>query len=381
MTLVSVLERRKVVLSVGPGGVGKTTTAAALSLATARAGRSSLVCTIDPARRLARALGLEGLGDEPAPVDVGRGARSGDSPLWAMMLDAEVALDRLLLESIQDDETRQRLAAHPLYRVMVRDLPGMHEYAAVSRLHELYQTGRWSVIVLDTPPTGHALDFLDSPSRLLRAMQSPVVSWLVRPYLRAGRLSLTVLHGARAYVLRRIAQIVGTDLLDRMAEFLVLFGAVLNDVRARVEAVGQLLASEQTGAMVVSAPTATNVAEAARILGALSRRRIRVDAVVLNRAHALQVSEEVTAERVAQALAAEPAVAALAAEDQLKLLEELVRSHERTQLLSRSDHRYEARLVSALPDPRPQGVRIPLLADDVHDIAGLEQVASYLERD
>lgn len=378
MTLSAVLERRRLILSVGPGGVGKTTTAAALALAAARSGRSSLVCTIDPARRLARALGLQGLGDEPAPVDLGANARPGGAPLWAMMLDAEAALDRLLFQSVQDAETRRRLAAHPLYRVMVRDLPGMHEYAAVSRLGELHQTGRWSVIVLDTPPTGHALDFLDAPMRLMRAMQSPVVSWLVRPYLRAGTLSLKVLRGARAYVLRRLAQIVGTDLLDRMAEFLVLFGSVLDDVRARVDEVSQLLSSEQTGAMVITAPTATNVAEAARVLDALSRRRVRVDALVFNREHALRVRQEVTPERLARALAAEPTVAALAADDQIELLEELMRSHERTRLLARSDHRHETRLLGGAQGPRPHVVHIPLLDDDVHDIAGLERISSYL---
>jgi len=188
-----------------------------------------------------------------------------------------------------------------------------------------------------------------------------------------------MLRGARAYVLRRIAQIVGTDLLDQMAEFLTLFGSVMDEVRGRVEAVGRLVTSEQTGAVVVTAPTATNVAEASRVLDALSRRRIEVDALVFNRVHELHVAEDVTAEQVARALASEPAVVDLMADEQLKLLEELVRGHQRTRLLGGADRRHEARLLGSLPEERPQVLQIPLLPDDVHDLEGLEQIASYLQ--
>ena len=211
MILAPLLERSRILVTLGPGGVGKTTTAAAVALQAARDGRPSLVCTIDPARRLARSLGLEGLGDTPKPVDLSR-LDGGGAPLHAMMLDAEAALDRMLLESGADPEAAERLRGHPLYRVMARELPGMHEYAAVSRLWELRQSGQWSLVVLDTPPTAHALDFLDAPRKLVKALESPAIQWLVRPYLKAGKLSLDMLGFGASFgytVMARISLLIG----------------------------------------------------------------------------------------------------------------------------------------------------------------------------
>ncbi len=380
MRLSPLLERCRMVVTLGPGGVGKTTTAAALALQAARAGRPSLVCTIDPARRLARSLGLERLGDTPAPVDLGPlGPTDAEAsaPLYAMMLDAEASLDRMLLESGADPEAAARLRAHPLYRVMVRELPGMHEYAAVSRLYELGQSGPWSLVVLDTPPTSHALDFLDAPRRLLRALDSPAIQWLVRPYLRAGHLSLRMLGGARAYVLRRIAQIVGMGLLERMAEFLVLFNSVLDGVRQRTDAVSTLLASRDVGYAVVSSPTPTSAREAIDLAARLRRRRLTVDALLVNRMHISQLEGEVAPEPLAEALAHQPSIRALPADTQLRLLQALTVTHQRYRQLALADRGQLRRILAELQGD-PLLVTIPLLAEDVYDLDGLARIASYL---
>lgn len=380
MILSPLLERSRIVVTLGPGGVGKTTTAAALALAAARAGRPSLVCTIDPARRLARSLGLAGLGDEPVAVDLSRGSGSvpgSAAPLHAMMLDAEAALDRMLLESGADAAAAAKLRDHPLYRVMARELPGMHEYAAVSRLYELQQSGAWSLVVLDTPPTAHALDFLDAPRRLVRALESPAIQWLVRPYLKAGHLSLKMLGGARAYVLRRLAQIVGTGLLERMAEFLVLFDAVLEGVRSRTEAVSALLASPEVTYAVVTSPTPTSVREAVSLGSQLRHRGLSVDALVVNRMHVSSIEGPLRSETVAEALAAQPSVAALPADGQLRLLEALTVTHQRFYQLAEADRRQLDLLLAEL-EGDPLVATVPLLAQDVFDLDGLVKIASYL---
>jgi len=380
MSLDAITAGARIVITLGPGGVGKTTTSAALALRAARAGRRALVCTIDPARRLASALGFGGLGDDPTRVPPERFVAEGLPPtdrLHAMMLDAASALDRLLLSEAPDRAAAEALRGNPLYQTMVHDLPGMHEYAAVSRLHELHTSGDHDLIVLDTPPTSHALDFLDAPRRLARALDSPAVSWLVKPYLQAGTFSLRLLGGARAYVLRRLAQIVGTSLLERIAGFLVGFSHVLEGARARTVAVSALLASPEVRYVIVTSPTAASVQETGVLIGELARRGLPVHGLVMNRMHRRAPAELDRTEAVAEALASHAALRALAPEQQLRLLHEVARLHDRYQHLARADARQLDLLLSRPPGPVAHAC-VPLLEDDVHSLAGVSRVAAYL---
>lgn len=379
MTLTPLLEKARVIIVLGPGGVGKTTTAAALALKVAQAGRRTLVCTIDPARRLAGSLGVT-LGDEPTPVAPARFEAAGLAPssdLYAMMLDPAAALDRLLLSAGRDAETVRRLGRHPLYRTMARDLPGMNEYAAVARLHELYQADEWDLVALDTPPTTHALDFLDAPGKMLRALQSPAVQWLVRPYLKSGRLSLKLLGGAKAYVLRRLARIVGIGLLEQIAQFLVLFETVLDGVAERIDGVSQLLSGAEVRYVVVTSPTPASVQETWTLTRQLERRRLRVDGLVMNRMHGLARLCRVDPEDIATELARRPLVDRMPAPDQLRLLEWLSATHRRFQLLARADQRQMEWLLGRFARP-PLTATVPLMGEDVHDLGGLSRLAAYL---
>lgn len=379
MTLTPLLEQARVIIVLGPGGVGKTTTAAALALKAAHAGRRTLVCTIDPARRLASALGVT-LGDEPSLVAPERFEAAGLAPsscLYAMMLDPATALDRLLLATGRDAEMTERLRRHPLYQTMARDLPGMNEYAAVARLHELYQADNWDLVVLDTPPTTHALDFLDAPGKMLRALQSPAVQWLVRPYLKAGHLSLKLLGGAKAYVLRRLARIVGTGLLEQIAEFLVLFETVLDGVAERIDRVSKLLSSSEVRYVVVTSPTPSSVQEAASLTRQLERRRLRVDGLVMNRVHGLAALHRVDPDDIAAELAQRPHVDEMPAPDQLRLLRWLSTTHRRFQLMARADQRQLQWLQGRFVRP-PLTATVPLMGEDVHDLGSLSRVAAHL---
>jgi anion-transporting ArsA/GET3 family ATPase len=379
MTLTPLIARAQVIVALGPGGVGKTTTAAALALKAAQAGRRTVVCTIDPARRLASSLGVT-LGSEPTLVAPERFADAGLPPttqLYAMMLDASDALDRMLLSTGRDPELTDKLRRHPLYQTMARDLPGMHEYAAISRLYELQEQGGWELVVLDTPPTSHALDFLDAPRRMIRALESPAIEWLVKPYLRAGHLSLKLLGGARAYVLRRLARIVGTGLLEQIAEFLVLFETVLDGVHERIEAVSRLLTGDQMCYAIVTSPSPASVQEATELARQLRRRRLTVDALVMNRMHRLASFRTAEPEAIAEELAHHPDVHEMAAEDQLRLLEWLSITHRRFQRLAQGDERQLEWLQQQFPE-RPLTATIPLMAQDVHDLDGLSRIAAHL---
>jgi anion-transporting ArsA/GET3 family ATPase len=379
MTLKPLIDQARVIIVLGPGGVGKTTTAAALALKVAQEGRRTLVCTIDPARRLATSLGVT-LGDEPSMVAPARFVEAGlesSADLYAMMLDPAAALDRLLLSAGRDPEMVEKLRRHPLYRSMARDLPGMNEYAAVSRLHELHQAGDWDLVVLDTPPTTHALDFLDAPGKMLRALSSPVVQWLVKPYMKFGRLSLTLLGGAKAYVLRRLARIVGTGMLEQIAQFLVLFETVIGGVSERIDGVNQLLLGPEVRYVVVTSPTTASVQEVVSLTGQLERRRLRVDGLVMNRMHGLAELHRVDPEDIAEALARRPLVDEMDASDQLRLLEWLSVTHTRFQLLARADQR-QLQWLQGRFDPPPLTATVPLMGEDVHDLGGLSRLATYL---
>jgi anion-transporting ArsA/GET3 family ATPase len=293
-----------------------------------------------------------------------------------MMLDAELALDRMLLQS--SPEAAGALRGHPLYRVMARELPGMHEYAAVSRLFELWQESAFDLIVLDTPPTTHALDFLDAPLRIERALDSPAIQWLVRPYLKAGHLSLKMLGGARAYVLRRLAQIVGTGLLEQMAEFLVLFDGVLGGVRERTKGVGALLTSPETAFILVSSPTSANAEEVVVLGEQLARRRMSASAIVMNRMHITSSGEPLPSEDLARSLAGVRAVRALPGDAQLRLLEEIARSHQAFVQLARADQRRLDMVLTRL-EGSPSVAKVPLLPDDIYDLKGLLAVVRHLD--
>ncbi|HLK91436.1 MAG TPA: ArsA-related P-loop ATPase, partial [Polyangia bacterium] len=208
------VEQKRIIVCVGPGGVGKTTTAAAVGALAARLGRKTLVCTIDPAPRLADALGTGGLGPEPRPVppEACRAlgiaeAEAGAARLHAVRLDTARAFARLVEEQVADPEMRRRIFENPIYRQITTTLTGSQEYAATLALYELARAGEYDLIVLDTPPTANALDFLDAPKRLAAAVSSPALGWFARPSQSGKLLSFRRLRAGGALVLRRLGKL------------------------------------------------------------------------------------------------------------------------------------------------------------------------------
>ncbi|MBT8494913.1 MAG: AAA family ATPase, partial [Deltaproteobacteria bacterium] len=197
--MADIFERRRILVCVGSGGVGKTTTAAALALRAALGGRKTLVLTIDPARRLANSLGLDGLGHTIQQVTDERlelaaaelpGRRVPGGELHAMMLDQKKAFDEIVETHASDAEAVQRILANPVYSQISGSLAGAHEYAAMAKLYQISQERDYDLIVVDTPPTAHALDFLDAPQKVADAIDSPAVEWFAKPFKATGRLSL-----------------------------------------------------------------------------------------------------------------------------------------------------------------------------------------------
>jgi anion-transporting ArsA/GET3 family ATPase len=285
-------ETREIILCCGPGGVGKTTIAASVAMlaATSAPGRV-LVLTIDPARRLADALGLKGIGNEVTRIDDATLAAAGAVPrgeLHCAMLDMKQSWDDLIVRHAPDERTASRILSNPLYQNITARFVQSHDYIAMERLLELHATGEWDLIVVDTPPTRNALDFLDAPARMADFFSSRLLRWLIAP-ARGGLLGLA----ARPFT--QIAdRILGTQFLADITEFFLSLQSMYGGFVERARAVSRLLSDERTSFLVVATPEPAPLREAEFFLRELASRRYEIGALVLNRALPASLSREST---------------------------------------------------------------------------------------
>jgi anion-transporting ArsA/GET3 family ATPase len=275
---------RRLLVCVGPGGVGKTTLAAAIGLREARAGRKVLVCTIDPARRLANSLGLKQLDNREARVELA-GAANGQ--LFAMMLDLRRSWDDLIQRTAKTTEQRDRIYQNRFYQQLSTTLAGSQEYAAVAKLAELAQERDYELIVLDTPPTLQALDFLDAPTRILDFLDNPAARLLLGPALAAGKMGLSVLNRGSAFIVNGLSRFTGIELLRQLADFMLQISGMYDTFKERALEVRRLLQSESTGFILVASPNPGTIDEALDFRKLLDKGQLPLRAVIANRVNAL----------------------------------------------------------------------------------------------
>jgi anion-transporting ArsA/GET3 family ATPase len=259
------LADKKTLVCVGPGGVGKTTTAAALGVISARSGLRTLVCTIDPAPRLADALGVPNLGATPLPIAPATAAELGiPSPdlLYAVRVDPAAAFGHLVSEQVSDPELRSHIFDNPLYQHVTTNLTGSQEYAATLALYELRRDGDYDLVILDTPPTANALEFLETPKRLAEAIASPAVQWFARPDPNLGRFSLRRLGVGGAMVIRRAGKLMGSKFLDDLGAFLLDIREVLGGFLSRARDIEAVLKRPDVGFILVMTPETASINEA-----------------------------------------------------------------------------------------------------------------------
>jgi len=380
----ALVEQKKIVVCVGPGGVGKTTTAAALGAAAARLGRKTLVCTIDPAPRLADALGVGGLGPEPrlVPAEACRALgipEEGAGRLFAVRLDTARAFARLVDEQVADPEMRRRIFDNAIYRQITTSLTGSQEYAATLALYELARAGDYDLIVLDTPPTANALDFLDAPQRIAAAVSSPALGWFARsPEAESGgglrRLSFRRLRAGGALVLRRLAKLVGSRFLDDVAAFLTDFQQALGGFLERAKAVDLLLRGADTAFLLVLVPAVAAVDEALYFHGRLRDAGVPLAAFVANR---VQPAPGITdAGALVKALRAATALADLSDAALAEAAARLAPLAGTFAILHEGERRELARLAAQAPGTAI--TQIPLLDHDVDNLAELRVVGEAL---
>src|SRR5579875_2746609 len=342
------LRGKRVLVCVGAGGVGKTTTSAALALGLAQCGQRVAVVTIDPARRLASALGLQELPSEPRRVDPALFAEQGvrlRGELWAMMLDAKRTFDELIARLAPDERAREEILANPVYRELSTAIAGSHELSAIAKLYELHEEHDFDVIVLDTPPSRNALDFLDAPGRLLGFLEGRALQVFLRP----GGLTARVFGRGTALMFAIFARVTGVDMLAELSR-----------------SVQRLLADPDTAFLVVTSPEPEPAREAQFLLERLRASGMHVGELIVNRVNVHALDGFSSAE-VAQLLAEE-----LGERLALRVASNLADFD----VLARRDRETIARL-SKLWSERPP-VLVAHLDEDVQDLLGLARVAEHL---
>lgn len=280
---------RRIVVCVGCGGVGKTTIAAALALEAARAGRRTLVLTIDPARRLADALGIEELGNEPQELPAAKLKELGVPPegaLSALMLDMKRTFDDLVERFAESAEARARIYDNRIYQHASDALAGSVEYSAMEKVYELTETGDFDLVIVDTPPSQHALDFLEAPERLLEFLDSRLVHMLIHPAFAAGRFGFRLFQRGARRVLQVVERISGFGFLEDLSEFLLAFEGMAEGFRRRAGRVREVLLSDRASFVLVAGPERESALQAERFLDRLESDGVPLAGVLVNRVRA-----------------------------------------------------------------------------------------------
>jgi anion-transporting ArsA/GET3 family ATPase len=385
----SLVRERRIVVCVGTGGVGKTTLAASIALAAARLGRRAAVLTIDPARRLADALGVAELGNQPTDLSRERLAALGVPPegrLAALMLDMKRTFDDLVARFAESDAARQRILDNRIYRHVSDALAGSAEYSAMEKVFELSLRDDFDLIVVDTPPSQHALDFLEAPRRLVEFLDSRLVQMLVHPAFAAGRLGFRIFQRGTERVLRLIERVSGVSFLEDISEFLLAFEGMSQGFRERAHEVQARLLGPDAAFVLAASPAPQSAAHALAMLERLAAARVPLAGVIVNRVHRWPASAP-TPERVperAHAEAAERALAAaLAADAEAGFPAE---TSARAALACadgyaawvRADAQGTAQLEARIAALGGFVRHVPELAADVHDLEGLAAIADHV---
>jgi len=361
---------KKLLICVGSGGVGKTTMAATIGLKAAKQGRKTLVLTIDPARRLANSLGLDSFGNKESRVEIGEA--SGE--LWAMMLDTKTTFDDLIRRSAPDEETRDAILENRIYRALSKHFAASQDYMAGEALYDIVESGRYDLVILDTPPAKNALDFLEASHLLAQFLDPRVIRFFLVPYKERPLIGRFMM-GTSNVVFRLLGFVFGKDFLSDFSTFLRAFEPMFEGFRERHESVVALLRAPTTSFLLVCAPNEPSM-EVARFFSAeLDRRSLPRGGVVIN-----QVLPSKGIELDAGALL-EETLDGVESPIQPHVFSGLVEGLRSAHLTLRQHAHIERKLIDeirSMMQPTDTLREVPRLEGEVHDLAALEKTGSYL---
>jgi anion-transporting ArsA/GET3 family ATPase len=384
--------RTRIIVCCGSGGVGKTTTAAALGLRAAERGRHVVVLTVDPARRLAQSMGLTSLDNTPRPVPLPDGHGDAGGSLHAMMLDMKRTFDEIV-EGHSDPDRAAQILANPFYQSLSSSFAGTQEYMAMEKLGQLRRADEWDLIVVDTPPSRSALDFLDAPQRLSRFLDGRLIRLLTAPTRVSSRAYLRVVNAGFGMFTGVVTKVLGTQLLRDVQTFVAAFDTMFGGFRERAEDTYRLLQTPGTGFLVIATPEPDALREASYFVERLSEDRMPLAGLILNRVHPSPAARLSAARSLAAAEALQAAAgmdgngadgngsrpealnggagdAAEGAHHPLAVT--ALRLHAERMQLAAAERRLAQRFTAA--HPGVPTVRIPAQPEDVHDLAGLRTI-------
>ncbi|HEU5006520.1 MAG TPA: ArsA family ATPase [Jatrophihabitantaceae bacterium] len=363
----------RIVVTCGSGGVGKTTTAAAIALLGAEAGRRTVVLTIDPARRLAQSMGLTELDNTPREVKGVAGGR-----LFAMMLDMKRTFDDVVLEHSTPDRAQQ-IFANPFYQSLSSSFAGTQEYMAMEKLGQLAATGNWDLIVVDTPPSRSALDFLDAPNRLGRFLDGRMIRVLTAPARAGGRTGMKVMTAGIGMFAKVFSRVLGGDLIRDLSAFVSALESMFGGFRERAQQTYELLKAPGTAFVVVAAPEPDALREASYFVDRLSAERMPLAGLVINRMHRTADVDGAAALTCARAEAAAQSLQTRKQDGPTRLAATALRVHAEIAGAAEHDARMAKRFATAHPEVATVAVRA--LPVDVHDLDGLRTIGRLLTID
>jgi anion-transporting ArsA/GET3 family ATPase len=374
--------RTRIIVCCGSGGVGKTTIAAAVGLRAAERGRHVVVLTVDPARRLAQSMGLTSLDNTPRPVTgvrkraAARASASDDQAgsLHAMMLDMKRTFDEIV-ESHADPDRAAQILANPFYQSLSSSFAGTQEYMAMEKLGQLRRADEWDLIVVDTPPSRSALDFLDAPQRLGRFLDGRLLRLLVAPAKLGGRSGLRILNAGFGMVTGVVTKIIGSQLLRDVQTFVSAMDTMFGGFRERAEYTYRLLRAPGTAFLVIASPEPDALREASYFVERLERDEMPLAGLILNRVHRSPAAR-LSAPR---SLAAAEALQGLAKEESTALGIAALRLHAERMRQAESERRLARRFTAA--HPLVPVAQVPAQPDDVHDLNGLRIIGSAFAAD
>jgi anion-transporting ArsA/GET3 family ATPase len=365
VNVADVIADKRIVICGGSGGVGKTTASAAIAMGAAARGSKVAVVTIDPAKRLANSLGLEELGNEPALVDpelFGPAGVEMTGELWAMMLDPKRTFDDLIDRLAPNDKSRDEVLSNRIYQELSNAVAGSQEFTAMAKLYDLDRSHDFDLIVLDTPPSRNALDFLDAPDRLTQFFEGRALQVFLRPTGIATR----IMGRGTGMVFGVLKRVTGIDLLEDLAVFFRALSGMLDGFKERANAVSELLGDPGTVFLLVTSPEREPIDEAIFFWRKLKAARMPFGGVVVNRVH-----HDLLGDAELEDVSAE-----LADELGPKLAGRVAENFRDYHVLARRDAQNIERLGRQLRDDRL--LLIPYLDEDVHDVEGLARLDRYL---
>jgi anion-transporting ArsA/GET3 family ATPase len=363
--------RTRIIVCCGSGGVGKTTTAAAIGLRAAERGRQVCVLTVDPARRLAQSMGLTSLDNTPRLVD-GIDDQA-DGSLHAMMLDMKRTFDEIV-EAHADPGRAKQILANPFYQSLSSSFSGTQEYMAMEKLGQLRRSDEWDLIVVDTPPSRSALDFLDAPERLGRFLDGRLIKVLTAP-VKAGRPFGRVINAGFSVMTGALTKLLGGQVLRDAQTFIAAFDTMFGGFRERADATYKLLQTPGTSFLVIATPEPDALREASYFVERLAEERMPLAGLILNRVHSAGVIPLSAARSLAAAETLEAVQnegAATTSPGGYSVTAAALRLHAERMNLGERERRVAGSFMST--HPAVPVIEVPALPEDVHDLAGLRRV-------